>query len=59
MTIISVTLKKTQTEPQKYIIIFNETNTFESVDKIKKSVKKWVFFYFPENYSRREWKNLV
>ena len=50
----SVTLKNTHlsTEPQKYIIFFNETNKIKS-RRIFLDIKFSLFFYFTENYSRR------
>ena len=45
MTFKSVTLKNTQTEPQKSIIFLRQiNNNFASVDEIKKKMKCFFFF---------------
>ena len=45
ITFNSVTLENTQTEPQKYIIFFNETNNILSRRiKLKKIYLEMIFF---------------
>ena len=57
ITFNSATLKNTQTEPQRYIISFNETN--DILSQWIKYKKNKIFFYFLEKYSGRICKSTI